>query len=58
MNLMVNNSVEKKVQAVARRTRRIHADHPTEMRKIDREVRSRRAKQEDYSELIGQQVLA
>jgi len=52
---ITKNIVEKRVQVVARKTKQF--DHAEEMKKFDREARVRRAKQEDYSDLIGQQVL-
>ena len=57
MNI-IKNLVEKNVQSVARKTKHLHGNHETEMKKFDIEVRRRRARQEDYSELIGQQVIA
>jgi hypothetical protein len=55
MNLLVHNTVEKKVQKIARIKE--NKTHEFEMKKLDKEVRLKRARQEDYSELIGQQVL-
>jgi hypothetical protein len=56
MNLIENNQVEKDTQKVAQKTKGF-PDHQIAMKKLDREVRRKRARQEDYSELIGQQVL-